>query len=284
NTAVSIVAASGTPQQAGIQQPVAQPLVARVLDVLGGAVAGETLAFTAPAAGASAVLSPPSGTDQVSDFNGAVAAMAEANAFAGIYSVTAAGAAGSAEFVLENLALQQLSLDLNGPVGGVEVGDTVAYTGTIANDNPAIAENVRVRVVVGHDSGALDASDLAMCVVNPLDPGQCVDIAFGDQGATLGFDFPDAIGLPGGFDVTSPLPYLWVHQLRSVYGKAGVFTATAEVVGVVSGTVYAMDAIATEVIDQHAGVARALGGPVAGVEKDVATACQARLNILADDV
>lgn len=276
NTPAGLVAHAGTPQSATTGQAFAVPLQARVIDGFGGAVAGEAVSFGAPVSGASAGLADPLVT---SDFNGVASTAAFANGFAGSYMVQATGPVGSVDFALENLAQQQVRFDLNGPVGGVEVGDEVAYTGFIANQNPAIVENVLIRIEVAATQ-PLDAGDVDMCVVNPMDAGQCLGIAWSDNGATLGFDFPDA----SGFDITSPLPYAWIHQFRTIYGRADVYTATAHVIGVDSGTVYASDVIATEVVDRHAGVSLDLDGPVAGVEKDAPTAYLARLRNSADDV
>ena len=281
NDAVRIEVFGGDNQSATTGQAFPLPLLARVEDALGGAVPGQPVQLEAPSSGASAVLSPASGTVQASDHNGVVAAGAVANGFAGGYTVTAHGPAGSAGFPLENLSQLQVLLDLNGPVGGIEVGDTVAYTGRITNQNPDVAENVIVRVVVS-GSSALDPSDVAMCVVDPGNPSQCHEIAFTDFGATLGFDFPDVIGIAGGFDISPD--YDFTHQLRTVYGQAGVFTASAQVVGVDSQTVYASDLIATEVVQQHAGITLALDGPVAGIEKGAVTPYLARLTNTAADV
>jgi uncharacterized repeat protein (TIGR01451 family) len=101
DTPVQLVAASGGDQSTPIGAAFADPLVARVLDVFGGAVAGATVDFEAPASGASAALDPSSA---VSDFNGQATTEATANLIAGPYQVLAtAGALGPAAFALENL-------------------------------------------------------------------------------------------------------------------------------------------------------------------------------------
>ena len=277
NSAAALVyyPASGTPQSAEVNQPFAQPLRVRVQDALGGAVTGESVTLSAPAAGASALLAPAAANGSLpvlqTDANGVVEVSAIANGFAGQYQVSAEHATGVLDFALENTALQQVVFDLNGPIAGVEVGQEVAYSGLLANDNPDVNENILIRVTLSSTT-ALDASDVAFCVVNPMDPGVCIPLAWTDAGATLTLDFTSASGFP----ITAPYQYL--HNFRAVFGKAGVFTTVAQVVGASSGTVYASDQLSTEVVAQHAGVSLELNGPVAGVEKDVATAYSATLS------
>ena len=276
NTAAQFVLHAGTPQTTEVNQPFAQVLQARVVDALGAAVPGTSVTFTAPNAGTSALLTPVSGAAQATDYNGVAAAAAIANGFAGSYVVQAASGLGTLAFALTNTVQDQVVLDLAGPAGGVEVGDEVAYTGFIGNTNANVNEDVFVRLVVG-GSSALDPADVSMCVVNPLDTLQCAPFVWTDEGATLSFDFPGDLGGDTGFDITSPLPYAFTHVFRTVYGEAGVFSASAQVVGEISGTVYATDVIATEVIAQAAGIALDVDGPVAGVEKDAPTLYTARL-------
>lgn len=100
NAATQVVAFAGTPQSAPVNGPFADPLVARVEDALGGAVMGESVSFTAPGTGASAVLDSPSGT---TDFNGTVGTTAAANNIGGSYAVDAAsGTLAPATFTLTN--------------------------------------------------------------------------------------------------------------------------------------------------------------------------------------
>lgn len=273
NTAVELVlyAPSGSGQSADLNQPFGDPLRARVQDALGGAVMGESVTFTAPSAGASALLTPTSGTTQASDFNGVVETTAIANGFAGTYDVVAAHSTNPVAFNLTNVALQQVQFDLNGPVAGVEVGDTVAYTGFIGNENPNVTENVYVHVEVAA-TVALDPADLAFCVLDPLPPNACIPLTWTDNGATLSLDFTDLSGFP----ITAP--YQFLHNFRAVFGKAGVYTVNADIVGATSGTIYASDLLSTEVIAQHAGVELDVTGPVAGVEKDAPAAYIARLS------
>lgn len=100
NTATAIVAYAGTPQNTQINTTFAQPLVARVQDALGGAVAGEPVDFAAPVSGASAALASPNGS---SDFNGTFSTTATANGIGGSYNVNAtSGTLGPAAFALSN--------------------------------------------------------------------------------------------------------------------------------------------------------------------------------------
>ncbi len=276
NTAADLVLYAGNNQSAEVNQPFAQVLEARVVDPLGGAVMGESVTIAAPASGASALLTPVNGTPQLTNYNGVAVAAAIANGFAGSYSVNASHTSGNVAFALTNTAQDQVVLDLTGPLGGVEVGDEIAYAGFIGNSNSNVNERVFVHLIVG-GTAALDPADVAMCVVNPSDSSQCLPFAWTDDGATLSFDFPGDLGGVQDFDITSPLPYAFTHALRTIYGEAGVFTATAQVIGSDTGTVYATDVIATEVIAQAAGIELDLNGPIAGVEKDVPTAYSARL-------
>ncbi len=84
NTPTQIVVRSGSGQFALITNSFASPLVGRVEDALGGAVMGESMAFTPPGSGASANLATASG---LSDFNGIFSTTAIANSIAGPYAV-----------------------------------------------------------------------------------------------------------------------------------------------------------------------------------------------------
>ncbi|MEZ5484730.1 MAG: MBG domain-containing protein [Lysobacteraceae bacterium] len=280
NTPVELVIfdPNGTPQSAELNQPFDHPLSVRVQDALGGAVMGESVTISSPASGASALLTPASGSMQATDYNGVVQATAIANGFAGTYDVVADHASNDALFELTNIALQQVQFDLNGPVAGVEVGDEVAYTGFIGNDNTDVTENVYVHIEVSATVASLDPADLAFCVVDPMMPTNCIPLVWTDNGSTLSLDFTDLSGFP----ITAP--YAFLHNFRAVFGEAGVYSVSAQVIGATSGTVYANDSLSTEVVAQHAGVTLDINGPVAGVEKDVPTAYSATLSNDAADV
>jgi len=284
NTPVELVLypASGTPQSADLNQPFANPLRVRVQDALGGAVMGDTVSVAAPGSGASALLTPTAANGSlpnlVSDYNGVVEVTAIANGFAGTYDVVADHASNDVAFELTNVALQQVQFDLNGPVAGVEVGDDVAYTGFIGNDNPNVTENVYIHLDVSATVASLDPADIVFCVIDPMPPGNCIPLVWTDNGSTLSLDFTDLSGFP----ITAP--YSFLHNFRAVFGEAGVYSVNAQVIGATSGTVYASDMLSTEVIAQHAGITLDINGPVAGVEKDVPTAYSASLSNEAADV
>jgi uncharacterized repeat protein (TIGR01451 family) len=101
NDAVAILAYAGSPQNALVNTAFANPLSARVVDALGGAVMGANVSFSAPMSGASATLGTLSGT---TDFNGVLSSTATANNLAGAYAVTASSGSLSpdASFSLSN--------------------------------------------------------------------------------------------------------------------------------------------------------------------------------------
>jgi adhesin/invasin len=102
--AASIAATAGTPQAAPIGLLFAQALEATVTDALGLPVVGETVTFTAPAAGASGTF--PAGNTAVTDGSGRASVPFTANAIAGAYAVTANVApplTPEASFALANL-------------------------------------------------------------------------------------------------------------------------------------------------------------------------------------
>lgn len=99
--AAVIATTGGTPQSAMVNQPFALPLAVHVTDAQGNAVAGATLSFLVPAAGASAILS---ASSVITDANGDAAIDATANAIAGSYPVAAVidGSGQQVSFALTN--------------------------------------------------------------------------------------------------------------------------------------------------------------------------------------
>src|SRR5690606_30199512 len=87
NTPDQVEVYAGSGQSAPVDSAFAQPLQARVVDALGGAVPGVVVDFSAPGTGAGAALAPPLA---VTDHNGVAATAATANGLAGSYEVTAA--------------------------------------------------------------------------------------------------------------------------------------------------------------------------------------------------
>lgn len=131
NTPTGIVAYSGSGQNATINTAFAQPLVARVVDGLGGAVPGQPINLTPPASGASAFLGTASGS---SNYNGTLSSSATANGIAGSYTVSAASGALSPDAVF-NLA--------NDLIAGTVVFDNLSlvYTGAAQTLTAHIAED-----------------------------------------------------------------------------------------------------------------------------------------------
>ena len=137
-----------------------------------------------------------------------------------------------------------VSLTLNGPISGVEVGEPAHYIGRLVNDGPDLDEDVFVKVRVEHGASPLAATDVTAEVWDGASwvAGTLTEVAGG-----LEADFPDALGfaLPEGFDFT--------HQFRLTYHVTGLFSADASVVGVTTGDVYATAGMFTEVVP-HAAV------------------------------
>ncbi len=290
NAAVALVAVGGGGQSRPLNQPFVTPLTARLEDALSGAVMGETVTVAAPASGASALLTATLGgtlPGLVTNYNGIVETTAIANGYAGTYDVTATNDdAGAVAFTLTNTALPQVAFDLNGPVGGVRVGEETAYTGYIGNDDPDLTEPVFLRLRVSGGT-PLVAGYVLLSVVNPVGPPwpPLLPLTWTEDSGSLVADFPgDAAGIPLTNFTIQPTPYEYLHNFRVVYGKAGVFVAHVDLIGATSGTVYASDVISTEVIAEHAGIALDITGPVAGVEKDVPTAYSATLANTAAEV
>ncbi len=162
-----------------------------------------------------------------------------------------------------------VSLQLNGPVAGVEVDVPVAYIGRLVNAGPALSEKVFVKVRVELDGGTLAAGDVSADV---WDGGAWVPGIFTVVAGGLEVDFPDSAG----FDLPSPFDY--THQFRITYHVPGLFSASAQVVGVdFPNNVYATSSMYTQVVPQSADVSLQVNGPVAGVEVDVPAAYIGRL-------
>jgi len=282
NTAYAIAAISpleriSTEINAGFNET----LIARVTDQFGGAVRGEAVAVSVPSVNASASLSAVtgglSGSTGSTNYNGVLELAAQANGFAGMYQigfviednfVADAGNAIVATFDLENLSAStnQIVFDINGPIAGVQVGGTATYSGRVANLSSSLelSESVYVHVDLGGvDEDAapmvLDPADVSLCVVDPLDAGECLPLAWQVAGNGLMLDLA-GFALPPGYDA--------LRLLRVVFAKAGVYSFNASLLGVDTGTVYSSDALSTEVIAEHAGVHFDITGPVAGVERD----------------
>jgi hypothetical protein len=98
---VALTATGGTPQSAAVGAEFTAPLEVNAVENLSSVpLTGATVNFSAPASGASAVLTTPSPT---TDSNGNASTTATANGTLGGYNVTASLAAGSAQFALTNV-------------------------------------------------------------------------------------------------------------------------------------------------------------------------------------
>jgi hypothetical protein len=117
----ALLATGGTPQAAVIGHPFGSTLQATLLDGHGNPMSCQTVSFSAPASGASAILSPPATT---TDANGVAQVMATANGTAGSYSVTATSGAFSVPFSLTNV------LPVASKVGAVSGSPQSATVGT----------------------------------------------------------------------------------------------------------------------------------------------------------
>ncbi len=102
NVAKSLYAFSGSPQSAATTKQFAQQISVLVVDDVGTPVSGKSVAFSAPASGASAGLSANSATTNA---QGIAVVTVTANGTAGTYKVTAttANVIGSAQFALTNV-------------------------------------------------------------------------------------------------------------------------------------------------------------------------------------
>lgn len=133
-----MAALGGTLQSAQVETAFAHPLRVRVLDEDGLPLEGATVTFTAPASGASAVLS--AGTVQT-NAGGEASVTAAANATVGAYTVTASVGGLSVNFALTNVAA---------PVAGAV--NAMGGTPQSAPVNTAFAQPLRVRVLNGSNA------------------------------------------------------------------------------------------------------------------------------------
>jgi hypothetical protein len=104
-----IAATGGTPQFAAVGAAFGSPLQVTVRDSAGNPVSGAPVTFTAPASGATAMLS---SATAVTDANGVASATATANGTPGSYLVTARVGALATSFVLTNLSAGRSNLAL----------------------------------------------------------------------------------------------------------------------------------------------------------------------------
>jgi len=141
----TIAATGGTPQSTSILTPFGQALQATVQDGFGNPLAGQTVTFSVPAAGASAALS---AVSSVTGADGRAAVTAAANGVAGCYAVGAvtAGIAGSAAYSLCNIAAAASQVAFLVQPGntqaGVPIAPPVVVRVTDAGGNPVSGTTV----------------------------------------------------------------------------------------------------------------------------------------------
>jgi len=183
DAAAATVAATGGVQSTPVNTPFPLPLVVFVSDQYGNAVPGVDVAFAAPAAGASAVLS---ATTTATDANGFAQVEATANAIVGSYIVTATvdGIAPPAEFQLSNRVdedttivddsgddqtanigsafLCALSVTVTDAGGAPQVGFAVDFvapdSGASATLSDGVVSGTSLRVLTGADGRAVVAA------------------------------------------------------------------------------------------------------------------------------
>lgn len=123
--APGLVATDGTPQSATVGTAFPWPLTVRLRGAAGAPQAGETVTFTVPSSGASAVLA---ASTVVTDTNGLAVAPATANGEVGSYTVTASAGSYTASFALANTAVPAAAglTAINGTPQSVQVGTAFA--------------------------------------------------------------------------------------------------------------------------------------------------------------
>jgi len=160
---------SGTPQSTTVLAPFAVPLQVLVSDSLNNPLSGVSVAFGAPATGASASLSASTAT---TDANGHASVTAVANSTVGSYTVTASvsGVTPSASFALTNVGggganLVFTAQPANTAAGAVMAPITVRLTDNGGNPVSGVTVNVTAQGGPGALSGAApvatDVSGLA---------------------------------------------------------------------------------------------------------------------------
>ena len=181
--ATTITATSGTPQSTLISTAFASPLLVTVTDALGNTVPGESVTFTVPVAGASAVVTSPLVTGLL---NGQVSTPATANATVGSYVVTAnitPPLPTAASFALTNFTpgVTVTPTTVNVTEGGVTGSYTVVLT-----SQPTAAVTV---TVTGDADVSVSPTPLTFTAVNWFTPQTVTVTAVDDlivEGAHIG--------------------------------------------------------------------------------------------------
>ncbi len=271
NNAAAVVIQSGSGQSTTINTAFANDLVVRVEDALGGAVAGVTVTFAAPASGASATLGTASGS---TNFNGVVSTSATANGVAGSYNVTASSA-----------SLTPVSFALtNSKVPGTVVWDTTSfvYDGNAHVPTAHLAEESGATCTftpasVGPDAGTYPVSTSCQSANYSGSGNATVTIAKATAGVSLSHLVQPYDGAPKSVLVTTTpagLGYSVVYEGTggTTYGpssyppvQVGSYTATVTIVdnnyvGSGTGTL--------QIVPSNGDIALVVTGPVDPVHVD----------------
>jgi hypothetical protein len=177
-TATSLTATRGASQSAYVGNAFAIPLQATLLDQNGNPIPGVTIAFTAPASGASATFTSGAGTITAqTDANGIASAPAMANTTAGSYSVTATVGSLAASFALTNQPPPNLVVTTPQDDAGAASNCTVQTTPGAGRDG---ACSLRDALLEATDLGAgnitFDATKFASAQTIALSSGVTLSI------------------------------------------------------------------------------------------------------------
>jgi len=247
--AASSIVLDATPAQKVIGQG-SYALTAFVSDQHGNPVQGAIVAFDGPTSGAG--ITPFDGFD-TTDGDGIALLMPNDNGIAGSFQVVARiGAAVCSDFGvlcsapvdLENL------VDLNGLAVSIS-GDLVAavvlpsdarlpvFTVSTTVSGATPAENVRGEFSIGRVGGAMVA-DLAIEARCGPGPADWCALPLSQNGDVLEGSFGGAAGFPMSTDS---------QQFRVAWNRGGAYSLAVEIVGAVSGQVYAGDMIEGDVAE-----------------------------------
>ncbi|MGN6518075.1 MAG: Ig-like domain-containing protein [Dokdonella sp.] len=157
----TLTSLGGSPQTTGVDTVFAVPLQVRVTNDAGIGVPGVTVAFSAPAGGASALVAASASTDM----DGVASVDARANTIAGSYAVSAsvAGIAGAASFELHNTAGPPAHMTITGGAAQATVVESVfaeplALRVSDAYDNPVGGVAVTFAAPAGGASATLSST------------------------------------------------------------------------------------------------------------------------------
>lgn len=185
----AIAAVSGTPQSAIVGNAFAAPLTVRVTNDGGLGVPGVSVAFVAPASGASALIA----TNAVTDADGYASVAAAANAVVGSYIVSASveGVGGAAQFALENRAPNAaIAVSIDDGRDDAAYGHLLDYRIVVRNDGSDVANGVAVAAALPE---ALDAAQASWI---------CLDAASGACAASGSGALDDHANVPAHGSVT----------------------------------------------------------------------------------